>query len=301
MISTQNVMNYDEGRGFSLVIDSTALTIELAGTLNNDFKQKYPSLAAMEKDYKIRVAPYLKKHDCYDIDLEDDVQIITDFATYFEELEATGGRGNEDEGDEDDGDEPDLDELVERTVKLLRVQANKALGTAKTRLDVAMFCFDHDMPSMRGVLVNPKGMNSSMSDEELARVIGDDSAPYQREKMRGTAHDMEMNPIGGNALEPYGDDPYSLLDWSNSQLLHFALARLEANPDLRSNVTTTKKCRFLVDEPLWHLVASARTYVGQPAEAFFKATRDAWKRPWTPPKSKSTSKPKPKPKSMRSK
>ena len=105
-----------------------------------------------------------------------------------------------------------------------------------------------------------------------------------------------MTPIGGEALRPSGDEPLSILDWSNQQLLHLALARLEAKPGLRANATVAKGCTFLVDQPLWNLVAAARTYAAEPAKKFFDATVDMWKDPPTPAPTKAEPKAKPKPK-----
>ena len=92
MISTQHLVNYDEGCQFDVIIDSDKLTLELAGTRDNDFKQKYSSLSALEKDYQERVVPYLKKCDAYDIDRRADAEILSNLAVYFAELRATKGR-----------------------------------------------------------------------------------------------------------------------------------------------------------------------------------------------------------------
>jgi hypothetical protein len=69
---TQTIMNHDEGRGILVILDDEALTLELVGTLKNDFKEQCTSLAAMEKAYKKRIAPYLKRHNCHDTDRSQD-------------------------------------------------------------------------------------------------------------------------------------------------------------------------------------------------------------------------------------
>lgn len=129
-ISTQNLVNYDLGHTLEIVMNGKALTIELSGTKSDDFKAKYKTLAEMEQAYREKVAPYLTKYDCYDIDLEETPEVITDLAAYFGELAATGGRGNTG-GPQKTTKEPDLETLVDQTVEMLRIQLNKAIGASK--------------------------------------------------------------------------------------------------------------------------------------------------------------------------
>lgn len=80
---TQTIMSYGEGRGILLTLDDEELTIDLVGTVKNDFEEHYASLGAMEKAYKKRIAPYLKRNNCYDTDRNQKVEIIADLAAFF--------------------------------------------------------------------------------------------------------------------------------------------------------------------------------------------------------------------------
>lgn len=259
---TQQIMNYDEGRGVSVILDDEALTIELAGSKKHDFKERCASLAAMDKAYKKRVAPYLKGHHCYDVDLKQDVEIIKDLEAYFREQVAVGG-GDDDE----DGFERDLDEEVEATVGLLRKQLNKALGKKAIVLDVAVFWFAEESIALDGVVLNPKHLTSSMTDAELVRGL----TAIKSTELVAAKLDLEMNPLGGESLRPYGD-PYNYYDHCIAQLLHLALVRLQASPGLRSNATPAKRCRILMNGIDLELLAAAREHVKKPAETFFDAT-----------------------------
>jgi hypothetical protein len=265
--STQFLMDYDAGKQFVLTMDDEKLTIELMGAAaKRDFKQTYKTLAAMEKDYKARVVPYLKECEAYDIDREEEAEIATSLKAFFEELRAVGGDSHEDESD------GDLETLVDNATKMFRKQLNRAIGDKKTSLDVAVFLFEEGMPSLWGVAVNPTKVKSTMTDAQLEKGLKD------VDNQRKAALDLEMNPIGGDALKPYGD-PYNLYDWCSQQLMELALARLEAKPGLRANATVKAGCRFLLDEPNWALMRRAREHGTKPAKAFFDATRDLWKTP----------------------
>src|SRR5262249_41155720 len=122
-----------------------------------------------------------------------------------------------------------------------------------------------------GVAINPTKVKSTMTDAQLEKAL------KNLDNQRKAALDLEMNPIGGDALKPYGD-PYNLYDWCSQQLMELALARLEAQPGLRTNATVNPGCRFLLDEPNWGLMAAARKHGTKSAKPFFDATRDLWKR-----------------------
>jgi hypothetical protein len=81
---TTNLANHDEHTRFRLIIDDKTLTIEVSGTVDFDFKQRYGSFAAMEKGYKEKVAPYLRKHDIFDTDINQEVTPISDLRALFE-------------------------------------------------------------------------------------------------------------------------------------------------------------------------------------------------------------------------
>ena len=260
---TQTIMNYDEGHSILVILDDEELTIELVGSVKNDFKEQCTSLAAMEKAYKKRIAPYLKRHKCHDSDRNQDVEIIKDLAAFFREEKAIGAV---------DGDhfERDLEQEVEATVAVLRQQLNRAIGTKKIALDVAVFQFSEAQVSLFGVMLNPKHLTSAMSDAELVRLLEKDD-PKHWKGIKNVQLSLEANPLGGESLRPYGD-PGNFYDRCISQLLHLALARLEASPGLRANATPTKSCRMLMNlvDPV--LLAAARKRVGKPAEDFFDAT-----------------------------
>ena len=73
-------------------------------------------------------------------------------------------------GGDEDGDqfERDLEQEVESTVARLRQQLNRAIGTKKIALDVAVFHFSMEQISLFGVMLNPKHLTSLMADAEHA-------------------------------------------------------------------------------------------------------------------------------------
>jgi hypothetical protein len=282
---TRNIVNYDNSCVFELVVDMKTLTLSVNDTQDLDFKETYASFEELENAYRDRVMPYFATHNCYDIDRRRPV----DAAQPLRELRDIEGektplaRGKTKGAGQSMAkkkgkpmkkkDEGPIDRLVSAASRLLGRRLSAAIGPEPCRLESAVFLLDDN--GIQGVVINAPGLRG-ISEKELASAVkkkGWCDGDF-RDK---AAWDLESNPLGGPALEPFGD-PYNLYGRCFRQLMYLACARLEQAPNLKDNVEVMPGFRVLIGEsedpsPDFKLRAAARSHVDGPAQEYFEATR----------------------------
>jgi hypothetical protein len=266
MAFKRNIVNYDLGRVFELVVNTKTLRLSLEGTGEADFKEAYRTFDELETAYRKRIVPYLKKHDCYDIDRACRVDARQPLRELLDVEGVEPARPRKRAKDP-------IDRLVAAASQVLRKRLNAAIGLQRCKLESAVFLL-HDA-GIRGVVINLPALRG-VSEEKLAEVIQTDGW-CDGDFRKAAAWDLETNPLGGPALEAFGD-PYNVYDHCFRQLMHLACAQVEAEPNLRDNIKVMPGFRVLIGEseepsPDLQLRAVARAHLGTPAAKFFEATR----------------------------
>lgn len=261
-------INYRTGVSFAIALDPDELALEFHAEPEHAFSETYETIEAMNAAYQERVAPYLRKDDCYDIDRQCILKPEKSLAALFAELRARQSFAAADPA------LPPLDRYIVEFSNLLRGLINEAVGSRKRALENVVFYLGDS--GIQTVIINPDGIRDT-DDAAMEAVLKKN--PYGGWFGRGATkvgYSLEMNPLG-DELDPYGD-PSNLYDGVVDKLFDLACAHIEENPQLRANVTPKNLRVFWVfhdgeSDISFARRQRAREALAAPAEAFFTTGR----------------------------
>ncbi|MCB1214522.1 MAG: hypothetical protein KDK66_03485 [Deltaproteobacteria bacterium] len=265
---TKSLMNAQDRINVGLTIDFDRNSLEFWGDPSCSLEATYKSMAAMNEAYQQHIAPYIAEKKCYDMGESQNFEVINDLSAYHDELVIQY------HGEPIPSKASKETKAIISFTNQLRQRINKIVGTKTITLHSIGFMIDD--AGISGITINSPLLVGKKTEAEIRQVLTTSKyGLWEGEFYENGAYSWEMQETGLEELCDYGDIN-NLASSLFERCVYLACARIEANPHLRPNISTTKPCfvfharhdEYSID---WDWRETARAFVNQPMEAYLEA------------------------------